>query len=144
MKQSKATIVAHPETGLVITPSTNNPEFGTIRIEQVAQVFSNNFFNSQKRVAFISGRVTDLETLNLRNGSTLEGKIIKQESFEPFYVKADGTPQEPKINPTTNEVVLTDGRPTYLSFVYTENKSEMDHWVENEVVEEVIENGGEL
>ena len=148
MKQTKPTIMAHPESGVIITPSTSNPEFGTIRVDQVADVFNNGFFATQRRVAFIRGRVSDLEGLverfKLKEGSTLNGKIIKQESFEPFYTKADGTPQEPKIHPTTNEVILTDGRPTYLNFVYTEDNSASDHWVENELVEEVIENAGEL
>ena len=136
MKNSvkKTVIVKHPETGLVITPSVNKPEFGTIRIDQEANVFNNGFFAVQKRTAFIRGRITDLESLGLKDGSTLDGKIIRKESFEPFYEN-----QEPKINPQTNEVILTDGRPTYLEFEYTEDKDASDHWVaeSNEVAETV-------
>lgn len=134
MKNSvkKAVVVKHPETGLIITPSVNKPEFGTIRIDQEASVFTNGFFAVQKRTAFVRGRITDLESLGLEDGSTLDGKIIRKESFEPFYEN-----QEPKINPQTNEVVLTDGRPTYLEFEYTEDKNASDHWVaeSNEVAE---------
>lgn len=128
----KSVVVKHPETGLVITPSVNKPEFGTIRIDQEASVFTNGFFAVQKRTAFVRGRITDLESLGLKDGSTLDGKIIRKESFEPFYEN-----QEPKINPQTNEVILTDGRPTYLEFVYTEDKDASDHWVaeSNEVAE---------
>lgn len=126
MKNSvkKAVVVKHPETGLIITPSVNKPEFGTIRIDQETSVFNNGFFAVQKRTAFVRGRITDLESLGLKDGSTLDGKIIRKESFEPFYEN-----QEPKINPQTNEVVLTDGRPTYLEFEYTEDKDASDHWV---------------
>ena len=134
MKNSvkKAVVVKHPETGLIITPSVNKPEFGTIRIDQEANVFNNSFFVVQKRTAFVRGRITDLESLGLKDGSTLDGKIIRKESFEPFYEN-----QEPKINPQTNEVILTDGRPTYLEFEYTEDKNASDHWVaeSNEVAE---------
>ena len=128
----KPVVVKHPETGLVITPSVNKPEFGTIRIDQETNVFSNGFFAVQKRTAFVRGRITDLESLGLKDGSTLDGKIIRKESFEPFYEN-----QEPKINPQTNEVILTDGRPTYLEFEYTEDKNASDHWVaeSNEVAE---------
>lgn len=134
MKNSvkKPVVVKHPETGLVITSSVNKPEFGTIRIDQEANVFNNGFFAVQKRTAFIRGRITDLESLGLKDGSTLDGKIIRKESFEPFYEN-----QEPKINPQTNEVILTDSRPTYLEFEYTEDKNASDHWVaeSNEVAE---------
>ena len=136
MKNSvkKSVVVKHPETGLVITPSVNKPEFGTIRIDQEASVFNNGFFAVQKRTAFVRGRITDLESLGLKDGSTLDGKIIRKESFEPFYEKQK---KSPKINPQTNEVILTDGRPTYLEFEYTEDKNASDHWVaeSNEVAE---------
>lgn len=131
----KPVVVKHPETGLVITPSVNKPEFGTIRIDQEVNVFNNGFFAIQKRTAFVRGRITDLESLGLKDGSTLDGKIIRKESFEPFYEN-----QEPKINPQTNEVVLTDGRPTYLEFEYTEDKDASDHWVaESNEVEETAD-----
>lgn len=131
----KPVVVKHPETGLVITPSVNKPEFGTIRIDQEVNVFNNGFFAVQKRTAFVRGRITDLESLGLKDGSTLDGKIIRKESFEPFYEN-----QEPKINPQTNEVILTDGRPTYLEFEYTEDKDASDHWVaESNEVEETAD-----
>ena len=137
MKNSvkKPVVVKHPETGLVITPSVNKPEFGTIRIDQEVNVFNNGFFAIQKRTAFVRGRITDLESLGLKDGSTLDGKIIRKESFKPFYEN-----QEPKINPQTNEVILTDGRPTYLEFEYTEDKDASDHWVaESNEVEETAD-----
>lgn len=128
----KPVVVKHPETGLVITPSINKPEFGTIRIDQEVDVFNNGFFAVQKRTAFVRGRITDLESLGLKDGTILDGKIIRKESFEPFYEN-----QEPKINPQTKEVILTDGRPTYLEFEYTEDKNASDYWVaeSNEITE---------
>lgn len=79
----------------------------------------------------------DLEAFGLTEGQELIGKIIKKESFAPFY---DG--QQPKINPQTNEQVLTNGRPTYLEFQYTEDTKAHDMWIdeENEVEEEVVVN----
>ena len=117
-------VVAHPQTGLVITPSTNNPEYGTFRVDSKHVSLENGFVNIQKRSAFVRGRVTDLESLSLTPNKALPGQILRKESFEPFY---EG--QEAKINPTTQEVVLTNGVPTYLEFVYTVDMKATDTWV---------------
>ena len=131
MKKAIVKVAKHPETGNVITISEKNPEFGTIRLDAEQNVFSDGFFSVQKRTAFVRGRLVDLESLNLKDGQVLAGQIVRKESFEPFY---EG--QTPKINPTTNEVVLTDGRPTYLEFEYTEDMSKPSEiWVENTSVE---------
>ena len=118
MKKAIVKVAKHPVTGNVITISEKNPEFGTIRLDAEQNVFSNGFFSVQKRTAFVRGRLVDLESLSLKDGQILAGQIVRKESFEPFY---EG--QAPKINPTTSEVVLTDGRPTYLEFEYTEDMS---------------------
>ena len=128
---SKVTVIAHPETGLVITPSSNNPEYGTFRVDSENRSLENGFVNISKRSAFIRGRIVDLETLGLKAGQTLAGKIRRKESFHPFY---EG--QEPKINPTTKEVVLTDGQETYLEFEYTADAKAPDLWVDNSAPEE--------
>ena len=95
--------------------------------------------NISKRSAFIRGRMNDLEALGLRGGQTLAGKIQKQESFNPFYEN-----QPSKINPTTNEVVLTNGRETYLQFEYTEDDKALDLWVEETPQEKENEVQGAL
>ena len=114
----------HPETGAVITPSTNTPLFGTIRLDSEHKSMEKGFVNIQKRSAFVRGRIEDLNALGLKSGQSLPGKIIKRESFEPFY---EG--QTSKINPSTGEIVLTNGRETYLEFVYTEDANATDQWV---------------
>ena len=130
-------VAQHPETGAVITPSTNNPAFGTIRLDSEHKSMEKGFVNIQKRSAFVRGRIEDLNALDLKSGQSLPGKIIKRESFEPFY---EG--QAPKINPTTAEIVLTNGRETYLEFVYTEDDNATDQWVgaNNVEVSEEVEN----
>lgn len=139
MQKAIVKVAKHPETGNIITVSAKNPEFGTIRLDAEQNVFSGGFFNVQKRTAFVRGRITDLESLKLRDGQVLSGQIVKKESFSPFYTKEDGTPQQPKINPTTGEVVLTDGQPTYLEYEYTEDMNAVDYWVEEDSTEEVVD-----
>ncbi len=132
-------VAVHPNTGLVITQSVNSPEWGTIRVDSENKSFSNGMLNISKRSAFIRGRMNDLEALGLRGGQTLAGKIQKQESFNPFYEN-----QPSKINPTTNEVVLTNGRETYLQFEYTEDDKALDLWVEETPQEKENEVQGAL
>lgn len=132
---SQVKVVAHPETGNVITPSSNNPEYGTFRVDSENRSLENGFVNISKRSAFIRGRISDLEQLGLTAGKVLPGRIQKRESFDPFY-----DDQDPKINPTTGEVVLTDGKQTYLEFVYTSDAKAPDVWVNSSTPEEQTAN----
>ena len=127
----------HPDTGLVITQNPNKTEFGSIRLDYKTATLSGGFSSIGNRSAFIHGRMEDLEAFGLRAGQELVGKIIKKESFSPFY---EG--QQPKINPQTNEQVLTNGRPTYLEFQYIEDPKAHDMWIEEEeeAVQEVVAN----
>lgn len=121
-------VIAHPETGVVVTQNVNNPEYGTIRVDSETITFSQDgFMNKSRRTAFIRGEYKLLVSLGLKDGMSLPGKIIKKESYKPFF---EG--QSPKINPTTGEVVLTNGRETYLQFVYTEDVNASDVFITEE------------
>lgn len=131
---SQVKVIAHPESGNVITPSSKNPEYGTFRVDSENRSLENGFVNISKRTAFIRGKISDLETLGLRAGQVLPGRIQKRESFDPFY-----DDQEPKINPSTNEVILTNGQESYLEYVYTSDVKASDVWVDNAEAEELTE-----
>lgn len=122
----------HPDTKAVITQNPNKPEFGSIRVDYKTTSLTGGFASSGNRSAFIHGRMEDLEAYGLKEGQELTGRIIRKESFAPFYGG-----QQAKINPSTQETVLTDGRPTYLDFQYTEDSKAEDVWVEEEVEETV-------
>ena len=109
MSKAIVKVVAHPETGAIITPSTKNPEWGTFRVDAENVSMENGILNLSKRSAFIRGKIEQLNQLGLKAGQTLPGKIVKKESFEPFY---EG--QQAKINPSNGETVLTNGRPSYI------------------------------
>ena len=115
-------VAVHPETGAVITPSKNKPEFGTIRVEETGMRFSGGFANDVKRSAFIRGKITTLE--KLKAGQELPGTIVAKETREPQY---EG--QSPKINPSTEEVHLVDGAKVYLSYEYTETPGDVDQLI---------------
>jgi len=112
-------VTKHPETGAVVTPSKNKPEYGTIRVEETGLRFNGGFANATRRSAFIRGKVADLSSLAA--GQELPGKILAKESFEPWFKG-----QSPKINPSTSQAHLVDGRKVYLQYEYTEDMSMQD------------------
>lgn len=117
------TIIAHKETGNVITVSPKNPGEGIIRVDSTNEVIANGYMVENKRTAFFRGKVELLESKGFVAGQQLKGHIYKMESFEPFWAT-----QNPKINPKTGEVVYTDGKPTYLQFVYDPTGLIQDYW----------------
>ena len=123
------TLMSHPTTALVITPSTKTVGFGTIRLESEQTVFNNGFMSVSKRTAFIRGKITDLEQVFKTAGQVFPGKIVYKNSFAPLY---EG--HKPKINPTTKEPVLTDGKMTYFESIYTEDSNAVDFWATPAVV----------
>lgn len=125
---SPVKIVANPTTGEVVTVNAKKPNFGTIRIESSVTDMSTGFFSVRKRVVFIGGPLDQLLAEGFKDQQVIPGKIIMLQSYEPFYAG-----QQCKINPTTQQPVLTEGRPTYMEFRHTMNMSEEDRWVSNAV-----------
>lgn len=132
-------VVAHPSTGEVITASTKNPEWGTFRVDSENISMENGIFNKSKRSAFIRGKLEDLKSLGLKADQSLLGKIIKRESFEPFYVG-----QPAKINPQTMQTVLTNGKETYIEFAFTADVNAPDVWVGADTAEVSAEVAGAI
>ena|SRR5690606_4057021 len=125
MKKEPVKVIAHPETGKVVTENPNKPGEGSVRFDQEVNTMEGGYYNKRKRTAFIGGKVEDLESLGLKAGQTMPGRIVQKESYEPFY---DG--QSAKINPTTNEVIQKNGKDVFFQFVYTERETEPDYeWV---------------
>lgn len=117
-----ATVVAHPQTGLVVTPSTKNKEWGTVRVDSSTTSFSNGILNKSNRVAFIRGKLADLKGFTA--GQRIQGKIVRQTSPEPFYPG-----QDPVTNPTTGEQMQINGAPYYQNYVFTDNVNASDEWI---------------
>lgn len=140
---SQVKVVAHPETNAIITPSTKTEGFGTIRLDSVHKSFEGGFLNVSRRTAFIRGRMEDLEGLGLKAGQALQGKILKKESFSPFYEGqvAKQYPEGAIVNGIAvgGQSVLTNGRETYLQYEYTADPNAVDLWV-GETPEGVAQN----
>ena len=70
--------------GLVVVASKNNPEYGSIRVEQTVMTTQNGFLTPKKRSAFINGTVADLKAAGWVDGQAIDGAIVVKESFTPF------------------------------------------------------------
>lgn len=112
--------------GDLVRVNDNKPEYGSMMVVSETREFSpGGFTNKRTKVAFIAGRVEDLEDMiqfdHLREGSDFnkiygEHKIVTVEKLESEVGERDGFQE--KINPSTGEVLTKDGeaimRRTYL------------------------------
>lgn len=119
----KVIVVAHPETGNVLTPRKTEG-YSSFRVDSENVSMEGGFVNKQNRTAFISGRTEDLKSLGLKAGQELTGIIQRQLSKEPFF---EG--QNEVMNPETSE---TKGY--YQNYVFTSDVNAPEtKWIESEV-----------
>lgn len=128
------------KNGNTIEAYPKSPDFGRIIVAQITQDFKmkpngDAWFKETTRVAFIKGRIADLEKNfgHLKSGQLFSDSlcIVKNESFEPFWTyqktdETDGTKktisQPCKIKPgskskgTVDTPVHIDGKPVYMQF----------------------------
>jgi len=131
MNFSKQTVVKHPETGAVVSVFTKTDEkgvertFGTVRIDEVVLVIANGFNSKQSRTAFVTLDEDALSILtpHIKDGQPypMEGKIAIKETFEPQWLD-----HKPKLNPTTMENILVDGKLVYRSSDFTSDLKQAD------------------
>lgn len=115
--------------GVVVIESTNNPEYGYVRLEQEAVNMENGWIRKQNRSAFIRGTVEDLKAMAFREGQTLPGKIVIVEA-----TSSDNPRAQAKINPQTGEELTHSGQPIYRDAVYTTDLSRGDVLLQHDVV----------
>lgn len=122
MKQKPIMVQAHPITGAIVTQNTTNPKFGKIMVNQTVDTVNGTFMQRQTRVAFIGGDYELLSSMFTKEGQTLAGNIVKQESDSPFYSN-----QEPVVYPANSEragqtvMHRVTGAPYYVQFVINED-----------------------
>lgn len=129
-------VVAADKAGNVIVRSSNNPEYGHIRVEQTRMVIDDSGFARRKRLsALIPGLVEDLKGFGWTAGELVDGKIIVKESLTPFNT------QEPerdyKIAGNSGIVCCQDGMPIYRKNFFTLSTSAEDTSVEHTNGEEI-------
>jgi hypothetical protein len=128
--ESKVKVVADPATGSVVHGS-NNEDFGYIRLEQVRTVIDekSQFLKRKVLSTLIHGEISALRECGYYAGQELPGKILVEESFEPFNSK--NPERDLKIAGQTGIVCLgrdEDGtvKPIYRRHVYSPNPAKQD------------------
>jgi len=120
---SKVKVVADATTNLVINQSAN-PLFGYVRVVQNRVVIDDNSFMKRKEFsALIHGPIEDLQAVGYKEGMELPGKIIAEESLEPFNKKG---PNKPKTAGDTNVICSLGGFPIYRRTKYTDKVNSED------------------
>ena len=102
-----------------------------LMVTQSSLTASNGIFRESKRTAFVTLDEKAYGMFEraglLRDGAPLplQGKLVITETLEP-YMRKDGTPQKPKINPTTQEVITHQGAPVYRNTEFTQDLNAVD------------------
>jgi len=134
----KALVIAHPETGEIITrftAKTGGKEFAKIRVDSMTLEVSNGFSTFAKRSAFITidGETADtfeeMGMLVAGQPYPVEGKIVVRESTRPFYVG-----QKPKTKGKGGEVVLNNGQPVYRDTEFVTDMTTQDEFIATDKV----------
>lgn len=129
-------VVAADKAGNVIVRSSNNPEYGHIRVEQTRMVIDESGFARRKRLsALIPGLVEDLKGFGWEAGELVSGKIIVKESLTPF--NANDPERDYKIAGNSGIVCCQDGQPIYRKNFFTLSSSAEDTSVEHTNGEEI-------
>lgn len=133
---SKVVVLADETTGAVVNVSTNNPEYGYIRVQQVRTMIDDNGFLRRKPVsALIPGTISELKESGFFAGQQLDGKILVEESLEPFNEK---TPERDlKIAGETGIVCTLGGLPIYRRTKFSFDSFGVDTLVKHDNVEEL-------
>lgn len=119
----KLIVKSNKNTGSVITPSENNPDWGSIMISEETFVVNGGIINRQSRNAFFRAELTTLNAMSLKDGQEfpIQGKLVHHEATTPFY---EG--QAPKKAGKDGGVLLFNGMPIYRETVFTSDPAETD------------------
>lgn len=133
---SSVTVVADATTGAVINQSENNPEYGYIRVQQAVNHYDDNGFLRRKKLsAIIAAPMVDLQDAGYYAGQLLPGRIIVQESTDPW--NKENPERDLKIAGKTGIVCRIDGQPIYRRTLYTEKDNVKDTFLAHTNVDEL-------
>ena len=133
---SKVIVLSDDTTKAVIEVSKNNSDYGYIRVQQVRTMIDDNGFLRRKPVsALIPGTISELQDSGFFAGQQLDGKIVVEESFEPFNEK---TPERDlKIAGETGIVCTFGGLPIYRRTKFSFDGNATDTLIKHDNVEEL-------
>jgi hypothetical protein len=133
---SKIVVLADETTGAVVNVSQNNSEYGYVRVQQIRTMIDDNGFLRRKPVsALIPGTLGELQDSGFFAGQQLDGKIVVEESLEPFNEK---TPERDlKVAGETGIVCTLNGSPIYRRTKFSFDATTTDTLIKHDNVEEL-------
>jgi hypothetical protein len=133
---SKVVVLSDETTGAVVNVSQNNSEYGYVRVQQVRTMIDDNGFLRRKPVsALIPGTLAELKDSGFFAGQQLDGKIVVEESLEPFNEK---TPERDlKVAGDTGIVCTLGGLPIYRRTKFSFDSIGTDTLIKHDNVEEL-------
>jgi len=124
---SKVLVVAD-KNGNIIGQSTNNPEYGYIRVQQhTVQISDQGWLKTVKRSAILKGKMEDLLSAEYKEGTQLPGKIVVIEALEPF--NPTNPDKDLKIAGDTGIICRVEDQPIYRNSFYTSNPNAFDELI---------------
>lgn len=127
---SKVLVKAN-EDGSIVCISQNNENYGHIRVEQTVAIFEKTgWLKNTKLIAFIPGKIEDLESLGYVDNQELTGKLVIKESLKPFNTK--NPEKDYKKAGTTNVVCKINNQPIYRKCIYTEDLTDNHVFLEHD------------
>lgn len=133
--KSKVTVVANAD-GNVVTPSTNNPEWASIRVKQSIVEMDNNFAKEKTRFAYIHGTTKMLSSWGYAPGQELDGNVVIRESLTPFNPKNPSA--DAKIAGTSGVVCRLNGATIYRKAFFETNPTKFnDELIAHNNIEEI-------
>lgn len=124
---SKVLVVAD-KNGNIIGQSTNNPEYGYIRVQQhTVQINDQGWLKTVKRSAILKGKMEDLLSAEYKEGTQLPGKIVVIEALEPF--NPTNPDKDLKIAGDTGIICRVEDQPIYRNTFYTSNPNAFDELI---------------
>lgn len=140
--KNQVLVVANKNTGEIVTERTitdkdgESREVGVVMVQSKSLAGLSSLGRVSTRTAFVTLEQDALDFLgnDLQEGKPfpIEGKICIEETLTP-YVRKDGSTQEPKINPTTKEVITYHGKPVYRNSFFTEDVNQSDVFLKESI-----------
>lgn len=138
MKELNKVTVVKMNDGSIVKQSTNNPEFGFIRVQQESVSVVNNWMKKSTRSALINGAFADLSELGLTEGTVLPGKLVIDESLEPFN-PGPYADRDLKHAFEGGPVCVFEDMPIYRRTRHTYNMDEHDTLIQHTNVDQIKE-----
>lgn len=138
---SNSVKVVADDLGNVIRISSNNPEYGVIRVVQESVQFSNGWMRRKEKSALIPGFVEDLQTLGWKNGQEINGQVVVKESLDSF--NENDPDRDLKYAFAGGPLCVHEDQPIYRRTFFTTDMNDTDQYVQHTNSSEIREASAE-